>query len=154
LIRALEERGAPKVSGEAVEAARIEAGYPLFGIDMDQHTIPLEAGIEDRAISLTKGCYVGQEIIIRVLHRGGGRVARKLVGLRLGGEDAAAGSAIRSGDREIGRVSSVATSPRLGRIALGYVQRDFTTPGTRVDVDAGDTYISAVVTSRPMTSAD
>ena len=60
---------------------RIEGGRPRFGIDMDEDTIPLEAGIEDRAISLTKGCYVGQEIIIRVLHRGHGRVARRLVGL-------------------------------------------------------------------------
>ena len=52
---------------------------------MDADTIPLEAGIEDRAISFTKGCYVGQEVIVRVVHRGGGRVARRLVGLRLSG---------------------------------------------------------------------
>ena len=56
---------------------------PLFHRDMDEETIPLEAGIESRAISFSKGCYVGQEVIIRVLHRGHGRVARKLVGLRL-----------------------------------------------------------------------
>ena len=68
------------------EALRIEAGIPRFRRDMDEETIPLEAGIEDRAISLTKGCYVGQEVIIRVLHRGHGRVARKLVGLILDGE--------------------------------------------------------------------
>jgi len=57
----------------------------VFGIDMTEDTIPLEAGIEDRAISFTKGCYVGQEIIIRVVHRGQGRVARKLVCLRIDG---------------------------------------------------------------------
>ena len=68
---------------QAIEAARVEAGYPVFGVDMTDDTIPLEAGIEDRAISLTKGCYVGQEVIIRVLHRGHGRVARKLVSLRI-----------------------------------------------------------------------
>ena len=62
---------------------------PLFHRDMDEETIPLEAGIESRAISLTKGCYVGQEVIIRVLHRGHGRVARKLVGLRVDGDDGA-----------------------------------------------------------------
>ena len=72
--------GAAAVGTDAMEAARIEAGYPLFGVDMTEDTIPLEAGIEDRAISFTKGCYVGQEVIIRVLHRGHGRVARKLVG--------------------------------------------------------------------------
>ena len=64
-----------------MEAVRIEGGKALFGVDMNEDTIPLEAGIEERAISLTKGCYVGQEVIIRVLHRGHGRVARKLVGI-------------------------------------------------------------------------
>ena len=68
---------------------------PLFHRDMDEETIPLEAGIESRAISLTKGCYVGQEVIIRVLHRGHGRVARKLVGLMFDGESVpAAGAAV------------------------------------------------------------
>ena len=57
----------------------MDAGRPLFGVDMDTETIPLEAGLLDRAISTTKGCYVGQEMIIRVLHRGGGRVAQRLV---------------------------------------------------------------------------
>jgi len=79
LVAALTDAGARVVSAEAIEAARVEAGYPVFGIDMTDDTIPLEAGIEDRAISLSKGCYVGQEVIIRVLHRGHGRVARKLV---------------------------------------------------------------------------
>ena len=82
---------------------------------MDEDTIPLEAGIEGRAISLTKGCYVGQEVIIRVLHRGHGRVARKLVGLVVdGGPPVPAGATVRSGDREIGRVTSATISPALG----------------------------------------
>ena len=76
---------------------------PLFHRDMDEETIPLEAGIESRAISFTKGCYVGQEVIIRVLHRGHGRVARKLVGLTLDGDAVpAAGATVtqrRSRDR-------------------------------------------------------
>ncbi|MGE3579584.1 MAG: folate-binding protein YgfZ, partial [Vicinamibacterales bacterium] len=72
---ALDAAGAPAASAEAVEAARIEAGWPVYGLDMDEQIIPLEAGIESRAISMTKGCYVGQEIIVRVLHRGHGRVA-------------------------------------------------------------------------------
>jgi folate-binding protein YgfZ len=150
LVRALVEAGAREVGRAAIEAARIEAGYPLYGVDMDNHTIPLEAGIEDRAISLTKGCYVGQEIIIRVLHRGGGRVVRKLVGLRLEGTRAQAGSTIRSGDRDIGSVTSVAESPRLGRIALGYVHRDFAAPATRVEVQTEEGPIPAVVTPTPM----
>ena len=114
---------------------------------MDEDTIPLEAGIESRAISFTKGCYVGQEVIIRVLHRGHGRVARKLVGLTLDGDAIpAAGATIRSGDREIGHVTSSAASPALKTaIALGYVHRDFLEPGTTVSI--GDQ--GAVVTALP-----
>ena len=71
--------GARDITADAWDTLRIEAGLPLFGVDMDTDTIPLEAGIEDRAISQTKGCYVGQEVVIRILHRGGGRVVRRLV---------------------------------------------------------------------------
>ena len=129
------------------DAVRIEAGVPLFHRDMDEDTIPLEAGIESRAISLTKGCYVGQEVIIRVLHRGHGRVARRLVGLILDGDQAPpSGTVVRAGDREIGHVTSSTRSPSLGRpIALGYVQRDFVEPGTAVLVDGA----SATVTKLP-----
>ena len=109
---------------------------PLFHRDMDEDTIPLEAGIEPRAISFTKGCYVGQEVIIRVMHRGHGRVARKLVGLAIDADRVPASEAlIHAGDREIGRVTSATWSPALNRpIALGYVHRDFVEPGTRVAV--------------------
>jgi tRNA-modifying protein YgfZ len=114
---------------------------------MDEDTIPLEAGIESRAISFTKGCYVGQEVIIRVLHRGHGRVARKLVGLTLDGDHAPEGGAVvRSGDREIGHVTSAAMSPALTRpIALAYLHRDFLEPGTTVAIGDAD----AVVTKLP-----
>jgi folate-binding protein YgfZ len=144
--RALEAAGATAASHVEVEAARIEAGYPVFGVDMTEDTIPLEAGIEQRAISFDKGCYVGQEVIIRVLHRGGGRVARRLVGLRREGRGMSDGAAIFGGGKEIGVVTSVAASPRHGSIALGYVKRDFADPGTAVVVDG----IAAEVTSRPM----
>ena len=82
LKAALGAAGVVELDAATAEALRIEAGVPVFHRDMDEETIPLEAGIESRAISFTKGCYVGQEVIIRVLHRGHGRVARKLVGLR------------------------------------------------------------------------
>jgi folate-binding protein YgfZ len=117
---------------------RIDAGRPLFLVDMGEDTIPLEAGIEDRAISLTKGCYVGQEIIIRVLHRGHGRVARKLVKLSLaeGAGVPSRGDAIASGGKAMGAVTSAAMSPRTGRpVALGYVHRDFAAPGAPVEVN-------------------
>jgi len=125
------------IDAATAEAIRIESGVALFHRDMDEETIPLEAGIESRAISFSKGCYVGQEVIIRVLHRGHGRVARKLVGLTFDGSQAPApGAKIRAGDREIGEVTSSTVSPALERpIALGYVHRDFVEPGSKVSVD-------------------
>ena len=134
---ALMAAGAVRVSEADAEAVRIEAGRPRFGVDMDTDTIPLEAGIEDRAISRSKGCYVGQEVIVRVQDRGHGRVAKRLVGLTFDADAPvpATGARIVSGDREIGRVTSATWSPALGRpIALGYVHRDFVEPGTSVAV--------------------
>jgi tRNA-modifying protein YgfZ len=152
LAQAIRDAGATDVDAATVEVTRIESGRPVFHKDMTEETIPLEAGIEDRAISLTKGCYVGQEIIIRVLHRGGGRVAKRLVGLTFDADAAvpAAGSVVRSAEsREIGRVTSAVWSPRLQRaIGLGYVHRDFVEPGTRVAV-ASDATLAAVVTRLP-----
>ena len=152
LDAALRAEGGVVVGQEALEAARIEAGYPVFGVDMTEDTIPLEAGIEGRAISFSKGCYVGQEVVIRVLHRGGGRVARKLVALRIDGDAPSHGAKLTAGDREVGFVTSSAASPTLGTIALGYVHRDFTAPGTAVAV-TGDSPARATVSERPMRSA-
>jgi tRNA-modifying protein YgfZ len=147
LKSSLAAAGAVEIDAATADAVRIEAGVAVFHRDMDEETIPLEAGIEPRAISFSKGCYVGQEVVIRVLHRGHGRVARKLVGLWIEGTDApAAGTAIRSGEREIGGVTSSTVSPALQRpIALGYVHRDFVAPGTKVTV--GDA--NAEVTGLP-----
>ena len=144
---ALMASGVAELDEATAEAVRVESGVPLFGRDMSEDTIPLEAGIESRAISFTKGCYVGQEVIIRVLHRGHGRVARKLVGLTLDGDRVPdAGTAIRGGDREIGNVTSAAMSPALKRpIALASLHRDFLEAGTQVTV--GDR--SAEVTALP-----
>lgn len=150
LADALSVAGAVVVDPASIEAARIEAGYPLFDIDMTSDTIPLEAGIEDRAISLTKGCYVGQEIIIRVLHRGGGRVARRLVGIRVDGPIPGRGAKAFSGEREIGFITSAAVSPALGSIALGYVHRDFTRPGTAIEIASDGTRTPATVSTRPI----
>jgi folate-binding protein YgfZ len=154
---ALRLAGAVDVDREAVEVVRVEAGRPVFHQDMDEATIPLEAGIEDRAISLTKGCYVGQEIIIRVLHRGQGRVARHLTGLAL--EPSAGvpahGDRIRSGDREIGTVTSAVRSVLLQRpLALGYVHRDFVEPSTAVTIVSGGIGLPAIVTALPLSGAE
>ncbi|MGE0042265.1 MAG: folate-binding protein YgfZ [Vicinamibacterales bacterium] len=148
----LEAAGATSVSLETLDVVRVEAGVPAYGADMDEDTIPLEAGIEDRAISFTKGCYVGQEIIVRVTTRGGGRVARKLVGLRFGESDAVQPGDLLASDagKEIGRVTSVIWSPALGRVlALGYVHRDFVEPGTAVVAHADDRRVTATVAELP-----
>jgi len=150
LKAALGAAGVVEADESTAEAIRIESGVPVFHRDMDEETIPLEANIESRAISFSKGCYVGQEVVIRVLHRGHGRVARKLVGLLIDGAQVPPrGAVIRSGDREIGRVTSSTLSPALKRaIALGYVHRDFLEPGTKVTVENA----SAEVTALPFVS--
>jgi folate-binding protein YgfZ len=141
------EAGIVRASVETAETLRIEAGRPRFGVDMDNDTIPLEAGIEDRAISFTKGCYVGQEVIIRVMHRGHGRVARRLVSLVVaGGTVPARGDAIAAGERQVGQVTSAIASPRHGSpLALGYVQRDYASPGTELSVDGSQARVYQTV---------
>jgi folate-binding protein YgfZ len=149
LVQALKRAGVEPIDEATADVLRIEGGVPVFGRDMDETTIPLEAGIEQRAISFTKGCYVGQEVIIRVLHRGHGRVAKKLVGLTLDGDappPAGASIAESNGGHPIGSVTSSAWSQALDKpIALGYVHRDFIAPGTEVTI-AGR---RAVVTALP-----
>ena len=147
LERQLAASGALPVAPATADVVRVEAGIPRFLVDMTSETIPLEAGIEGRAISMTKGCYPGQEVIIRVLHRGGGRVAKKLVGIVFppGAALPVAGEKVKSGEREIGALTSVVMSPRLSRpIALGYVHRDFLEPGTAVTVGSGAAEVAAL----------
>jgi folate-binding protein YgfZ len=144
---ALLAAGALRVTEEGAEAVRIESGRPRFGLDMDADTIPLEAGLEERAISRSKGCYVGQEVIVRVQDRGHGRVAKRLVGLTFDANARvpAEGARIVSGEREVGRVTSAAWSPALARpIALGYVHRDFVEPGAKVAVDGAPAAVMAL----------
>ena len=134
---------------DTFEVIRIERGVPRFLADMAEDTIPLEAGIEDRAISFTKGCYVGQEIIVRVTHRGGGRVAKKLV--RWHADDSASivplhDAPILSFEKTIGRVTSAAFSPSMGKVVgLGYVHRDFVEPESEIIIVWNDAYIKAAV---------
>ena len=127
VIDALEAAGAQPIDEETFEAMRIEARHPKFGVDMTAETIPLEAGLVERAISLTKGCYVGQEVIVRVMHRGGGRVAKRLIAVSASdeGEPLAPGVPISVGGAIVGHITSAAHSLRRGRsVALGYVRRE------------------------------
>lgn len=148
---ALEAAGVVVVDADTAETLRIETGRPAFGVDLDQEIIPLEAGLETRAISWTKGCYPGQEVIVRIRDRGHGRIARKLVGLRVDEtEIPARGERLEVEGRDIGRITSAAWSPALEcPIALGYVHRDFTEPGARVQIVHGDVRPAATVTALP-----
>jgi folate-binding protein YgfZ len=148
----VEAAGVAQVSDALVEGLRVEAGRPAFGTDMTEETIPLEAGLLERAISTTKGCYVGQEVIVRVLDRGGGRVARRLVTLAfepgLEGEPQP-GTSLSSDDGEVGHLTSVAFSPRHERlVALAYVRRDMAEAGKRVVLDVAGAPVSAEVTAQ------
>lgn len=138
LAAALVDAGALQCDPDTAEVLRIEAGRPRFGVDMDTETIPLEAGIEDRAISLTKGCYVGQEVIVRVLHRGHGRVAKRLVTLVLASDVVPShGDLVFAGEQEVGRITSAARSPQMSAVAaLGYVHRDHAAEGTELSVNS------------------
>ena len=146
LPAALRGAGVVDVDAAMADVLRVEAGVPKFHQDMSEDTIPLEAGLESRAISLTKGCYVGQEVIIRVLHRGHGRVARRLVGLVLEGAVVPpSGATVHAEGRDVGRVTSAVVSLALRRpIALAYVHRDFVAPGTALAVDGAPAVVTAL----------
>lgn len=147
LANAFIEAGAVTVTDETFETLRIEAGVGNFGRDMDESNVVTEANLDD-AVSFTKGCYIGQEIIARIKYRG--HVAKKLTGVTLEhSEKVEPGTVVRSTDgKEIGRITSFAFSPsRGGAIALGYVRYEQLAPGTVVQV--GDSDATAVVTELP-----
>ena len=132
---ALVNAGAQPISDGTFEVLRIEAGIARYGRDMDETNIVTETNLDD-AVSYTKGCYVGQEIIVRIKHRG--HVAKKLTGLRFETD-----LPIKSGTI----IKSTAFSPTLGStIGLGYVRYEQLAPGTKVTVDDG---ITATVTELP-----
>jgi folate-binding protein YgfZ len=135
--------GAVVVPEAAAEIVRVERGRPRFGIDADADTMPAEAGLTDRAVSFTKGCYVGQETVARLHWKG--RPNRHLRGLRLSAP-AAHGDPVRAGERDAGTLGTVVVSPRLGPIALALLRREVE-PGDTVAV--GDDGTSAEVVELP-----
>jgi aminomethyltransferase len=140
------------VGRETLEVLRIEAGVPLFGHDMTDDTMPVEANLE-HAISYTKGCYIGQEVIARLEARG--HVNRKLVGLLLtGAELPASGTTIVAANRDVGWITSVTYSPaRQQNIALGYVRREVWTPGTVLEIASQESTLGATVVELPFYKA-
>ena len=150
---ALLDAGARPVGIEALEILRIEAGVPRYGIDMDETNVVTEAALDD-AVSYTKGCYVGQEIIARIKYRG--HVAKKLSGVLFDQTvKVEVGAVIKSvADKEVGRITSATDSPNLGRtIALGYLKYDYLEAGTKVKVIAGVEELTAQVTELPFVRA-
>jgi folate-binding protein YgfZ len=141
--QALVDAGATVVDEAAAEIARIEAGRPRYGIDLDDTTIPQEAGLNDRAVSFTKGCYVGQETVARLHWRG--KPNRHLRGLRLSSA-VATGTPLRLGEKDVGRVGSAGLSPVHGPIALALVRRE-APPGAVLA--AGDDGTTAEVVELP-----
>lgn len=148
LLQAGEPAGLQPVGLEAWNVHRMEAGIAWYGIDMDEARIPLEAGLEE-AISYSKGCYVGQEVVARATYRG--QVNRKLMGLLLSsGRPARGGDRLYRNGREVGWVTDSAYSPRLRRaIALAYVRKESWDPGTTVGVESGGGRTDAEVTPFP-----
>jgi tRNA-modifying protein YgfZ len=118
---ALIARGAVPVDASAAEVARVEAGRPRLHHEMDESVMPAEAGIVERAVSFTKGCYVGQETVARLHWRG--RPNRHLRGLELE-RPVPVGTVIVQDGRELGRVTTCVESPALGPIALALVRRE------------------------------
>jgi tRNA-modifying protein YgfZ len=126
--------GVQAVDEEAAEVLRVERGRPRYGVDLDESVIPQEGGLNERAVSFTKGCYVGQETVARLHYRG--KSNRHLRGLRLSAP-ATTGDVLRLGDKQVGRLGTVALSPLYGPIALALVRRE-AAPGDTLAVGDGD----------------
>lgn len=150
--RAIEKAGAAfglrPVGMVGFNVLRVEAGIPWMGVDFDDSTLALEAGLES-AISFTKGCYLGQETVERTHSRG--HVNRKLVGLRLDGRMVPrAGAKISKDGGEVGQVTSAVFSPALGSaLAMGFVRREVMEPGNRLEIDLPSGRGSAEVVAMP-----
>ncbi len=140
---ALVAAGASDVAEEAAETTRIERGRPRYGVELDDSVIPQEAGLNARAVSFTKGCYVGQETVARLYYRG--KPNRHLRGLRCEAP-VEPGETVRLGDKVVGTVASAAISPRLGPIALALVRRE-APPESGVQI--GESGVPATVVELP-----
>lgn len=140
LLESLQEReGVRRGTLEALEILRVEKGLPRFGLDFGPENFPQETGLEE-AVSYTKGCYLGQEVVARIHYRGGvQKLPRGLVFEGFEGEELPArGAALMADGREAGKVASVVRSPALGRpVGLTILHRRAAEPGTRLEVEGG-----------------
>ena len=152
LRQRLADAGAAPVEPEVHEVLRVEAGWPVYGIDMDENRFVVEVGRAAQAISYAKGCYLGQEPIVMARDRG--QVNRTLLGVLCGaGPALAPGTKLYDGETEVGQTTSSVVSPRLGQtIALAYLRRGHQTPGTVLVVDQPASARKATVCALPFTS--
>ena len=134
---ALLEAGAVELTEEDLEVLRVSAGVPRWGADLDGGRLVMEAGLTGSAVSFDKGCYLGQEIVLRGTFRG--QVQRGLVQLALP-RGAGAGAKLHAGGQEVGAVTSAADAPE-GRLGLGYLRRAHWEPGTRLQTDGGEAVV-------------
>jgi folate-binding protein YgfZ len=142
LVDAGASAGLLEADGEVLETLRIEAGIPRFGAELDESVLPAEAGLE-RAIAIDKGCYTGQEVVERM--RSQGQPSHRLVGLVAAGEEAfVPGEALSSGGKSVGEVTSACRSDGIGSIALAFVRRAFTEPGTRLEAAGRDASVASL----------
>ena len=148
LARALEASGVPVAGEPAAEILRVESGRPRLGREMTTDTMPAEAGIVARAVSFTKGCYIGQETVARLHYRG--KPNRHLRGLKLAAP-ANDGDVVLHGDREVGRIGTAAISPAHGPIALAILRRE---AEPRAAVAVGDANVSGEVVELPFAAAN
>lgn len=150
LIAGAESLGGRAAGWQASEIVRLEAGIPRFGADMDETNIASECGIEARAISYNKGCYIGQEVLNRI--HSIGRVNRELRGLRLTAREGTLperGDKLFQGGKEVGFLTSVGFSPVVGGLALGYVHREANEIGTALTVQSGTQEFGATIVALP-----
>ena len=145
---ALRAAGAVDADEATADVVRVERGRPRYGVDIDDSVIPQEAGLNERAVSFTKGCYVGQETVARLYYKG--KPNRHLRGLRLSAP-ASPGLPLTAAAREVGRLGSAVVSPRLGPIALALVRRE-AAPGTVVSV--GDDGLTGEIVELPFAAED
>ncbi len=138
---ALLAAGFRECGAEALEMVRIEAGTPLFGIDVTSDNLPQEVGRDEQAISFNKGCYLGQETVARLDALG--HVNRRLVGLQIAGDAVPdVGTVLKVNDKPAARITSSCWSCKLqSALALAYVRRGNFAPGTRIETELGSAQV-------------
>jgi folate-binding protein YgfZ len=144
--------GARPAGLEAFHILRVEAGTPLYGVDIDESNLAPEVGRTQQAISYTKGCYLGQEPIVRI--RDLGHVNRSLLGVKIAGEEPVPrGAKLFRDGKDVGQVTSSVVSPRLGAtLALAYIRRGSERPGTTLEVEAGGGRLAAEIVALPLSA--